>query len=281
VTATAIATDRHAIDVGPTDLRFLGHLEAPLVITITFGEDLTAGDPVLVIVGWVAYPYSQTMFAASQAGVTYDALTLEAKDARGVWVVVAPSFGYPAGMPRRMALPMKDLPPGTTQLRLWTNQEIYIDSIAVVMEEHCPESVTTTVGPLEAMLEAPGFPRRVDGPQRRPGYDFSTVTPLWDTRHLRGLHTAMGDVLELVTGIDDAPVVFGPGEGVRLLFLPPPHRHGLARFAVLEVQGWCKDMDLYTDGGGVIDPLPRAGGVLGATSQDLLDRTRTRYMSGY
>ena len=59
-----------------------------------------------MIDGWVEYPYAQTVFAAWQAGAPYPAPTLEARDGDGRWHVVAREFGYPAGMPRRMTLPL-------------------------------------------------------------------------------------------------------------------------------------------------------------------------------
>ena len=82
---------------------------------------------VLVADGWIEYPYSQTVFAAWQAGLRYQAPTLEARAEDGSWQSVAVEFGYPAGMPRTMALPLVDLPRGTSALRLSSNMEIYWD----------------------------------------------------------------------------------------------------------------------------------------------------------
>ena len=52
--------------------------------------------------------------------------------------MVVEQFGYPAGMPRRMSLPLKDLPQGTSKLRLRTNMQIYWDRIAIVYAEDLP-----------------------------------------------------------------------------------------------------------------------------------------------
>ncbi len=95
--------DLRAAPVGARDHRFLGRLRAPHALTLTFDEPL-AGAPVLVIDGWIEYPYSQTMFAAWQAGAAYEAPTLEALGDDGRWHVVYEQFGYPAGMPRRMSI---------------------------------------------------------------------------------------------------------------------------------------------------------------------------------
>ena len=68
--------------------------------------------PVLMIDGWVEYPYSQTMFAAWQANADINAPSLDVRDANGNWQTLLEQFGYPAGMPRRMALPLEKLPEG-------------------------------------------------------------------------------------------------------------------------------------------------------------------------
>ena len=80
------------------------------MLTLEFPRtlDSLAGEPMLLIDGWVEYPYSQTNFAAWQAGAAYEAPTLEAY-AGGAWHTVAAQFGYPAGMPRRMSMPLAEL----------------------------------------------------------------------------------------------------------------------------------------------------------------------------
>jgi hypothetical protein len=268
--------------VGPQRLRsrYIG-LAQPFVTTMVFERpiDRGPGRPVLLIDGWVEYPYAQTMFAAWQAGMAYEAPTLEARDASGRWHVVAREFGYPAGMPRQMAFPLPPLPPGTTALRLSTSQEIYWDRVAVVHQEPPPE-VRRQVLPLRsASLEAVGFARRTQGPQRTPRYDDDRRAPLGDTRHPRGWYTAFGRVEPLVGDEDAAVAIFGPGEAVDVAFdVPrsgPPA--GWSRVLVLELDGWCKDMDLYTRDGETIEPLPGADT---PARRALHPRFNTRYAGG-
>ena len=141
VTELVAAADHRAAPVGELDRRFLGRLEAPNVVTLTFDEPLTGrdGQPMLVADGWIEYPYSQTMFGAWQAGAGYSAPTVEARGADGEWRVVLEQFGYPAGMPRQMSVPLDELPAGALELRISTNQEIYWDRLAVAFAETPPK----------------------------------------------------------------------------------------------------------------------------------------------
>lgn len=281
VTATLAEADLSA--VGPTrvDPRFIG-LARPFSVTLDFDRriDRGPGRPVLLVDGWVEYPYAQTVFAAWQAGAAYEAPTLEARDDQGRWHTVAREFGYPAGMPRQMALPLPPLPAGTTALRLRTSQEIYWDRIAVVYSESLPDARRHVLPLGAARLESAGFARRTTGPQRVPRYDDEASAPLADTRHQRGWYTEFGRVDPLVKDEDNAVVIFGPGEAVTLDYDVPAAAvpDGWTRHLVLEARGWCKDMDLYTLDGDTIEPLP--GRDTDARAR-LHRRFNTRYAAGF
>src|SRR5207249_4854015 len=121
----------------------------------------------------IEYPYSQTMFAAWQAGVPYKAVSVEAMGADGKWVLLLDQIGYPAGMRRQMIIPLpKDrLPNACRKIRLSTNQEIYWDRIFVAFPEKCPD-VKREEMPLSAVkLSQTGFALRKPG--RRPDYDYA------------------------------------------------------------------------------------------------------------
>jgi Flp pilus assembly protein TadD len=281
-----LEADGTAAPAGPPDPRFVGRLAEPQVMTLEFDGALNppGARPVLVADGWVEYPYSQTVFAAWQAGATYEPVTLEARDRDGAWHVVYERFGYPAGMPRTMALPLVDLPPQTVALRLSTNLEVYWDRLAVVYEETPPQAVTRSLAPATARLAKTGFPLRTTGDQRLPGYDYERRAAFWDARYLEGLYTRLGPVEELVATADDAVVVMGSGEEVHVEFdAPPAPPEGWRRRFVLEARGWAKDMDLYTRDGGRVGPLPRsvAGGADGDARRDALhDRYNLRFQGG-
>lgn len=261
ITAAVSEADGRAAPPGEIDSRFIG-LTHDHSVTLTFDRPLDEepGEPMLIADGWIEYPYSQTMFAAWQAQVAYEAPTLEARGADGNWVVVWKHFGYPAGMPRQMSLPLprQKIPPGTTQLRLRTNQEIYWDRLVVAWSEPCERAKRNVLPMKAARLAEVGFPTRITRPQRRPNYDYTRRPPLSDTRYQDGFYTALGSIDELVRQPDDALAIFGPGEETHLEFasraepLPP----GWTRRLVLELIGWCKDRDFYTQNGQTLSPLP-------------------------
>ncbi|GAB4171731.1 MAG: hypothetical protein Kow0020_06560 [Wenzhouxiangellaceae bacterium] len=282
--AAVIGRDGAAASVGRRDRRFLGLLESPQSLTLEFDRVINppGSRPVLVASGWVEYPYSQTVFAAWQAGRRYRSATLEARGRDG-WQTVHPEFGYPAGMPREMALPLDALPEHTTALRLSWGIEIYWDSVAVVHAEDPGPALLAMhrVTPDRARLAKTGFARRHTFEQRRPWYDYDQRAPFWDTRYPAGAYTRLGPVDPLIEATDNALALVGPGEELDLAFAAPPVPAGVRRVVVLEIHGFAKDMDLYTGQGGRVDPLPRVPG-RGDPEQiaRLHQRYHTRFLDG-
>lgn len=275
--------DLKAAPVGQVDQRFVGMLRREHSVSLYFDQALVpaSGRPVLLADGWIEYPYSQTSFAAWQAGAEYRAPSIDYKDRDGQWILLMDQAGYPAGMPRQMSLPLDGLPNDVHELRIRTNQEIYWDRICVVYEQHCPGVLIREVPAQRASLEFVGFPQRNDFPQRRPYYDFARRDLNWASRVLEGDYTRFGPVEELIAQQDDAVVVIGPGEGVDLEFEAPGQQvaDGWTRRYVLRARGWCKDMDLFTDTGDTVGPLP-ALNPDNPVADDLHGRYNIRYLTG-
>lgn len=275
--------DGVAPEIGKQDRRFVGRLAKPFVLELGFARPLDSGTgaAVLLAEGWVEYPYSQTGFAAWQADARFEAPSLEAHGSDGRWHMVAEHFGYPAGMPRSMMLPLADLPEGTTALRLSTNLQVYWDRIAVAFVES-PDAVRAQeLALVRAELREVGYPKRVSLDQRRPQFDYANRVPLLDTRYPQGFYTEFGEATELVTHHDDALAIVGPGEEIHLEFessATPPN--GWNRYYVLETNGWTKDMDMYTRTGGWVAPLPVTGKPP-AVRDSLHARYNTRFRAGY
>jgi hypothetical protein len=239
---------------------------------------------VLLIDGWIEYPYSQTNFAAWQAEIQQVAPSIEVRSADGEWTPLHEQFGFPAGMPRAMSVPLAGLPEGTRELRVRTNLEVYWDQIRVVYSEACPEAQVVELPFTLAKLARVGFAARSTFPQRRPYYDYTKRSGTWDTRHQEGDYTRFGDVGELVAERDNALAIFGPGEEVHFEFSAPEALSPATarRWYLLSVAGWCKDMDLYTNEGETLEPLPFDENQTTGSNRhrELNRRYNTRYRAG-
>jgi len=283
VLPTLLAVDKHAAPVKHVNSHFVG-LTEPQQLTLEFENPIDAQrEPFLLVNGWIEYPYSQTSFAAWQAGKSYQAPSLDFRAEDGEWHTLYRQFGYPAGMPRQMALPLRALPANTREIRLTTNMEIYWDSIAIVyanrlnIDELNRRGITQRLISLDhAEALETGFAKRSTAEQRYPHYDFNQRSPLWDTRHPSGYYTNFGDVTELVQDKDDAVAIIGPGEALKLSFpeIDDPIPAKQKRVFVLRAKGWVKDMDLYTQDGETVTPLP------GKTSQ-IRDKLHQKYNQRY
>lgn len=277
--AKAIAErDGVAAHFGDADPRFIGRLGKEAVLTLEFADALDAhpGDPALLVDGWVEYPYSSTGFAMWQASAAYQALSMEARDpATGAWKTVVAEYGYPAGMPRRAVFPVprSALPPGCTALRLRTTMEIYVDKVELAWFEPCAQARRIEAPLLSAAVVDAGFAARIPHPQRRPDYDYARRAPLWDCRKQPGMYTQFGECTPLLAATDDAVAIFAAGEEVQLRFdaaRTPNPAPGVSRTWVLEVDGWCKDMDMLTGDGATLGPLPLRDGKGTTPARDAL-----------
>ncbi len=261
LTARGLKADNRAIEPAAFDARFIGFAEGEQTYTLAF-DPIPAGDWILLMRGWVEYGYSQTGFAAWQAGLRWQPPSIDVWRA-GRWHTVLTEAGYPAGMPRLASLPLGDAVVGAEKIRIRSNQELYLDELALVRQEQ-PSQVQTRSLPLDsARLFKLGFPKRVDGPQRLPDYEFSQRRPFWDTRYMRGLYTHLGDVSPLLAKTDNALAIIGPGEAIEVQFTDtlPPLADGWRRYFVLEFAGWAKDMDMLTRDGESLAPIPHRGPV--------------------
>jgi hypothetical protein len=109
VTQALRAWDRNTVD-GFAKRAWIGFAEEHAV-ELDFGDRLAKCAPgerlFLCLAGWTDYPYSQSIWAANQAGVAMQPPVLERQDADGSWNVIAEA-GFPAGLPRMMLLEVTD-----------------------------------------------------------------------------------------------------------------------------------------------------------------------------
>ncbi len=277
------AWDEHGHDVLP-DLqahRYIGDFALtqfqgfakPHRLTLDLGEAYRGGPLWLLLHGEVEYFSANSMYAASQAGVHaispyVEALVGNEKDVNSRWVRVIDDMGFPAGGPRTMTADLSGkLPPGTRKIRITTNLQIYWDSILVSRTQQVSnnqeksQNLRLTAVPLvRADLGFHGFPLKIEG--RPPGnvqYIYEKVSATGPYTRPAGTYTRYGDVLPLLTALDDELVVFGSGDEVRLDFDPselPALPHGWVRDYFFAADGYEKDMDFYAAEGNYVAPLP-------------------------
>jgi tetratricopeptide (TPR) repeat protein len=301
----------------------------PHSLTLDLGEAYRGGPLWLLLHGEVEYFSANSMYAASQAGVQaispyVEALVGKEKSAEGKWVRVVDDMGFPAGGPRTMTADLSGkLPQGTQKIRITTNLQIYWDNILVsrtpqdvaptsqrpltrsvdaAMLSEKPagrrryESVRLTPVPLvSADLGFHGFPLKIEGtPPGNVQYIYQKTSATGPYTRPAGTYTRYGDVLPLLTALDDKLVVFGSGDEVRLDFDPsklPTLPDGWVRDYFFAANGYEKDMDFYAAEGNFVAPLPflRMGDYPYAPGKsfplddghvDYLLEYNTRHMSG-
>ena len=222
---------------------------------------VNAGAPLrLLMTGYVNYFSATSLYAAWQAGVKPISPYVEAQLPSGAWQRIPGEAGFPAGLERTIVVDLTGkLPAGTRRIRLVSNLEIYWDQVLV--DNHADAQVRTTEVPLALATEQfRGYPKQLDGAS--PGdldYDYNRVSLTGPFQHQRGSYTHLGDVTELVKGIDDRYAIFGSGEeiaaefdGTKLPALPAHWKRDYLFYA----NGYVKDMDWWDASPFTVSQLP-------------------------
>ena len=238
----------------------------PHSLVLDLGEVYRGGPLWLLLYGEVEYFSANSMYAASQAGVQAISPYVEALGQNGQWTRVIDDMGFPAGGPRTMTADLTGkLPTGTQKIRITTNLQIYWDSILVSRTAQASkgeaQSPRLTAVPLvRADLANHGFPQKIEGtPPGNVNYIYEKVSATGPYTRPAGTYTRYGDVLPLLTALDDQQVVFGSGDEVRLDFDPsklPALPQGWVRDYFFAAMGYEKDMDFYAAEGNFVAPLP-------------------------
>jgi tetratricopeptide (TPR) repeat protein len=216
----------------------------------------------LIIDGYTDYFTATSMYAADQAGVKVIAPYVEALDAQNKWTRVVEDMGFPAGLERTMVSDLSGkLPPGTRRIRIVSNLKICWDAIRIDQTPTAQEIRTAEVPLAKASLEFLGYPREIRlTPASDTTYSFANRSMTGPYARAAGNYTRFGDVLDLLTAVDDRFVVFGSGEGVKLDFDPrslPTLPAGWVRDYFFYANGFEKDLDFYAAYAFSVEPLPR------------------------
>ncbi|MFZ0800671.1 MAG: FG-GAP-like repeat-containing protein [Terriglobales bacterium] len=302
----AAATDEHGHNLLPDLLahRYVGDFEVlPFAgFTKTHSLELDLGEPYrggslwLLMHGEIEYFSATGMYAADQAGLQPIAPYVEALAANGKWTRVIDDMGFPAGGPRTMTADLTGrLPAGTRRIRISTNLQIYWDSILISRTAQDQSVRMTRVPLVRADLGFHGFPLKIEGaPPGNVQYIYEQASATGPYTRPAGNYTRYGDVLPLLTALDDRLAVFGSGDEVALDFDPaklPPLPQDWVRDYFYAAHGYEKDMDFYAYDFDHVAPLPFAemGGYPYPGKSFPLDdehlkyllEYNTRYMSGH
>jgi hypothetical protein len=265
------AWDEHGHDVLPDLLAhryfgdfkvlpFLGFAE-PHSLELDLGAAYDGGPLWLLMHGEVEYFSANSMYAADQAGLQPFAPYVEAQNDRGKWIRAVDDLGFPAGGARTMTADLSGkLPVGTRRIRLTTNLQIYWDNILISRADQDQNARVTRVPLVRASLSFHGFPLKVeDQPPGNVKYIYEKTSATGPYTRPVGNYTRYGDVLPLLTAVDDKFAVFGSGDEVALDFDPanlPALPAVWVRDYFFIANGYEKDMDFYAYRGDTVEPLP-------------------------
>ena len=116
------------------------------------------------------------------------------------------------------------LPPGSRQIRVVTNLQIYWDQILMDNsgQSHTSKNaqlLQTELPLLKASLAFRGYPKQTDGATSGDlNYDYQKMSRTGPFVAQRGAYTRYGDVTPLLQHVDDEYVIFGTGEDIDLEF---------------------------------------------------------------
>ncbi len=302
--APALVVDNHGDDVLPDliahhfigdfkVLQFAGFTE-PHSLDLDLGKEYDGGPLWLLMHGEIEYFTATSMYAASQAGLVPIAPYVEALNKDGKWARILDDLGFPAGGPRTMTADLTGkLPIGTRRIRITTNLQIYWDSILISRIKQDQPKRVSEVRLSQADLDFHGFPRKIENqPAGNVSYIYEQASATGPYTRPAGSYTRYGDVLPLLTNLDDRLVVFGSGDEVKLDFDPsnlPALPSSWTRDYFFAAEGYEKDMDFYAYDFDRVTPLPYAGMrkyppaeafPLDNSHVDYLLQYNTRYMSG-
>ena len=230
-------------------------------LELDLGEPYLGGPLWLLMHGEIEYFTATGMYAADQSGLVPIAPYLEAFDGKDRWVRVVDDMGFPAGGPRTMTADLTGkLPKGTQRIRIWTNLEVYWDSILIDRTSQNQSVGIQQVPLVRAALRFHGFPLKIEGqPRGNVNYIYEKASATGPYTRPAGLYTRYGDVLPLLTEFDDKLVILGSGDEVALEFDPaqlPALRQGWRRDYFYAAHGYEKDMDFYAYDFTSVEPLP-------------------------
>ncbi len=217
----------------------------------------------LILTGWFYETDSSVHVAASRTpGMRVLPPVLQVPDGQGGWRDTGPPIGMPAGKDASMVVDVTGvLSPRDPRVRIVSTLRLYWDSIRLAVDADDAPLRTTSLEASSATLWERGFSETVEmfGEHRLESFDWDHLAPQarWDQHP--GLYTRLGDVLPLLTAIDDRYIVMGAGDALHLRFdtrTLPALPDGWRRDFLLFLDGWAKDRDPNSVEALHVEPLP-------------------------
>ena len=232
-------------------------------LDLDFGNAAAANHAALILNGWVDWADGSTFLASSQdgkGGLIFP--YLQVKNKQGQWQTVVDDMGIPSGKPKTISVDLTGkFLSSSREVRIVTNLCVYWDEIFLAENAAPPKARLTTVSASAANLHFRGFSHAVIDPERQQPeqfvYDQVSLISNWNPTP--GKYTRYGDVLPLVTGVDDRLTIMGSGDELELTFPAtklPTLPEGWTRDFLLLVDGWAKDADANTAFSQSVAPLP-------------------------
>lgn len=264
--ALASVDDVHAAPFRPLeDGQFLG-LAEPHWLELAFDPSEIAGasELRLVCTGWFYWTDASVNVAAARTpGVEFVPPIIQVPG-EGGWRPIGPPVGFPAGKTKAMVIDLSEaLSREDPRLRIGSSLRLYWDSIRLAVGGDEAQR-TTSIEPRSARLWPRGFSAplasgREDLPER---FDWDVLAPRARWNQHPGMYTRFGEVLPLVTEVDDQLVVMGSGDALTVTFDAaelPELQEGWTRSYLVFLDGWAKDRDPNTVEALEVEPLPFHG----------------------
>ena len=232
-------------------------------LDLDFGSAARDNQAFLVLNGWVDWADGSTFLSREQEGdggliPPY----LQVRNAQGEWETVIEDLGMPSGKTKSLAVDLSGkFLTSSREIRIVTNLCVFWDEIFLGENAGEPTVTLTALPPLEAKLGYHGFSTSIIHPERKKPehFEYEPTTPISFWNPTKGNYTRFGDVLELISEVDDRFVIMGSADEVRLRYdahAAPPLPKGWKRDYLLRVEGWAKDADANTAFGDSVEPLP-------------------------
>ena len=271
VTEQLAAADRNFVQA--FDHRLRQGLCPPHWIDLDFGDlsELQAfdeqGKVYLVLTGWILPTDTSLNIQIDQnpdlQPIEFPSVWVPDASQPEGWRLAIPYMGFPGGKTKTIVVDVTEaINRDDHRFRVRTSAQIYWDRAQVAVQSEPAVFHEHALDLLEAEVAFHGFSERIrEGTTRPETYDYqqASSSPRWPP--LRGGLTRLGDCTELIRQWDDAMVVMGAGDEIRLKFslASVPLPAGWKRDFVIHSVGWDKDADLNTLAGQSTGPLPYRG----------------------